>query len=70
VQGATSGAVSAGCPQRISSLCDTYLPGLAAWAVRGLSFTEAQQITPYRLSPWGQEVPAVANWINFVLIKS
>jgi 2-polyprenyl-3-methyl-5-hydroxy-6-metoxy-1,4-benzoquinol methylase len=48
----------------------SHLPGLAAWAVRGLSFTETQQITPYRLSPWGHGVPAEANRINFVLIRS
>jgi hypothetical protein len=46
------------------------LPGLAEWVVRGLSFTEAQEVIPYRLSSWGHEVPAEANRINFVLIRS
>jgi SAM-dependent methyltransferase len=46
------------------------LPGLAKWSARGLSFAEDQEMVPYRLSPWGHDVPAEANRINFVLMRS
>jgi SAM-dependent methyltransferase len=56
----------------MAGLCDlaSRLPGLAERAARGLIFAEDQQIVPYRLSPWGHDVPPEANRINFVLIRS
>jgi SAM-dependent methyltransferase len=45
------------------------LPGLADWAARGLTFGDDQRIVPYRLGPWGHDVPSEANRINFVLMR-